>query len=218
MNPQDNETKYKTKYRIASTRLQSWDYGWNGSYFITICTANMNNYFGNVVNGKMNLSEIGQIANELWKEILQHVKNVKLGEFMVMPNHVHGIINLINNNDDNVNVETRHALSLQSQQTIGKKRFQNQGKNTISSIIGSFKSAVTKQAHERGFEFKWQSQFYDHIIRNEKSYQNISNYIIDNPVNWNDDEYNNVAISERSHLYNGEQNCETVSQIELEQL
>ncbi len=141
-------------------------------------------------NGKMVLLEIGEIANDLWLEIPNHAKYVKLGQFIVMPNHVHGIINLMNNTDNFV--ETRHTLSLQlPQKTIGQKRFQNQGANTISSIIGSYKSAVTKKAHKLGLEFKWQSRFYDHIIRNEQSYQNICNYIINNPLNWGDDEYNN---------------------------
>ena len=186
----EKPSKFKNRYRIASARLQSWDYGWAGAYFITICTANREKYFGDVINGKMVLLEIGEIANDLWLEILNHAKYVKLGQFIVMPNHVHGIINLMNNTDNFV--ETRHALSLQlPQKTIGQKRFQNQGANTISSIIGSYKSAVTKKAHKMGLEFKWQSRFYDHIIRDEQSYQNICNYIINNPLNWGDDEYNN---------------------------
>ena len=196
-----NPTLYKKKYRIASTRLQSWDYGWSGLYFITICTANRETYFGDIIHDEMNLSEIGQIAYNLWFEIPHHAQHIELGDFIVMPNHVHGIINLTNNIDNDVNannentvtVETRHALSLH-QQTIGQKRFQNQGKNTISSIIGSYKSAVTKQVHKSKLEFKWQSRFYDHIIRDEKSYQNIRNYIINNSVNWKDDEYNNGNI------------------------
>ncbi len=196
-------TKFKNKYRIASTRLQSWDYGSFGSYFITICTANRKEFFGNINNGKMNLSEIGQLAYDLWFEIPNHAQNIALGEFIVMPNHVHGILNLTNDDDDD-NVETRHALSLpqqpqQPEQTIGQKRFQNQGKNTISSIIGSYKSAVSKQAHKLILEFKWQSRFYDHIIRDEKSYQEICNYIINNPENWNDDTYNITEIFNKRH-------------------
>jgi putative transposase len=120
--------KYKNRYRISSTRLQNWDYGWNGAYFITICTDNRINYFGDIYNGKMQLSNIGVIANILWYEIKNHGKNIELGEFIVMPNHIHGILILNHYNDagtktinpngndndnDNDNVETRHALSLQ---------------------------------------------------------------------------------------------------------
>jgi REP element-mobilizing transposase RayT len=216
--------KFKNKYRIPSTRLQNWDYGLHAAYFVTICTQGRECYFGEVVNGKMNLSGIGIIADILWHEIKKHAPNIELGEFVVMPNHVHGILILNGNDDDddgndrnngnNDNVETTHALSLlqstnalsllqstnalspqspkseqSQQQTIGQKRFQNQGKNTLSSIIGSYKSAVSKHAHRLGFGFAWQSRFYDHIIRNEQSYQTISEYIINNPLKWNDDKF-----------------------------
>ncbi|MCD6180749.1 MAG: hypothetical protein J7K89_00005, partial [Candidatus Cloacimonetes bacterium] len=77
----------------------------------------------------------------------------------------------------------------QQQQTIGQKRFQNIGKNSVSSIIGAYKSAVTKHARRLGYDFAWQSRFYDHIIRNEKSYNNILHYIINNPGKWTDDKF-----------------------------
>ncbi len=113
-----------------------------------------------------------------------------------MPNHIHGILILDGNgnNDGDGNVETTHALSLQSptkQQTIGQQRFQNQGKNTISSIIGGYKSAVTKHANRLGFEFAWQSRFHDHIIRNDDEYERIKQYIINNPAKWGDDKFYN---------------------------
>jgi len=195
--------KFQNKYRIPSSRLQNWDYGQHAAYFVTICTQGRECYLGEVVHGKMNLSGIGIIADILWHEIKNHAPNIELGEFVVMPNHVHGIIILHGNNDNAVTVETTHvvetthALSLQSpqtpqspQQSIGKKRFQNQGKNTLSSIIGSYKSAVSKHAHRLGFVFAWQPRFHDHIIRNQQSYQTISEYIINNPLKWNDDTFN----------------------------
>ncbi|RKY75950.1 hypothetical protein DRQ07_11085 [candidate division KSB1 bacterium] len=96
--------------------------------------------------------------------------------------------------DDIDTVETGHALSLQQRKqqpkTIGQQRFQNIGKNSLSSIIGSYKSAVTKHALRLGYDFVWQTRFYDHIIRNEKSYKNIKYYIINNPAKWNDDDLN----------------------------
>jgi REP element-mobilizing transposase RayT len=84
--------KYMNKYRSESVRLQNWNYGWNAAYFITICARNRECFFGDVVNGKIQLSPVGAIANVLWYEIRNHAKNVELGEFIVMPNHVHGII------------------------------------------------------------------------------------------------------------------------------
>jgi len=105
--------KYKNKYRITSPRLQSWDYGWAGAYFITICTKNRVNYFGNIADGQSKFSSIGIIADILWHEIKNHAKNVRLGEFVVMPNHIHGILILDGDDRDRGrDVETRHALSL----------------------------------------------------------------------------------------------------------
>jgi len=105
--------KFKNKYRIPSARLQTWDYRWAGAYFITICTQNREHYFGKIEKGKMILSNVGVIANILWYEIKNHAKNVELGEFVVMPNHVHGILILNNDNArENANVGTSHVETL----------------------------------------------------------------------------------------------------------
>jgi REP element-mobilizing transposase RayT len=84
--------KYRGKYRIPSARWEKWDYGWNGAYFVTICTRNREAYFGDCVDGKMNLSEIGELAEKYWKEIPDHFPFVQLGAYVVMPDHVHGIV------------------------------------------------------------------------------------------------------------------------------
>jgi REP element-mobilizing transposase RayT len=200
------DEKYKDRYRASSTRLQNWDYGWNGAYFITICSKNRVNYFGDIVNGQSKLSPIGVVADVLWCEIKNHSQNVELGVFIVMPNHIHEILKLIEKNV--VSVETRHALSLlRKQQTIGQNRFQNQGKNTVSSIVGGYKSAVTKHVRRLGFDFAWQPLFWDHIIRDENEYQRIENYIINNPIKWANDKLNggegNVILEAKSD-YNEE--------------
>ena len=190
--------KFKNKYRIASSRAQWWDYGINASYFITICTKNREYYFGEISANKMHLSHTGLLADVFWQEINQHAKNVELDAYVVMPNHIHGI--LILNKDvnfdkegNNTGRETRHALSLPHQKklilNISLKRFQNQGKNTISSIIGSYKSAVTKHANRLGLEFGWQQRFHDHIIRNKAEFLKISNYIENNAANWATDKF-----------------------------
>ena len=107
------------------------------------------------------------------------------------------------NGENNGEVGAMHALRLQQtnnqsvdefqspepEKTIGQQRFQNQGKNTLSSIVGSYKSAVTKHANRLGLEFGWQPLFYDHIIRNQQSLQNISRYIKRNPQNWKEDKF-----------------------------
>jgi REP element-mobilizing transposase RayT len=195
--------RFKNKYRIGSTRLQKWDYSWSAAYFITVCTANRENYFGEINNQIMKLSHAGVLADVFWYEIKNHAQNIELDEYIVMPNHVHGIIILKGNNKskfDNVsstNVETRHALSLkppqnnQNAQTPGQQRFQNQGKNSVSSIIGSYKSAVSKHANRLELKMKWQPRFHDHIIRDGEEFQRIKNYIANNPANWNDDKFFN---------------------------
>ncbi|MGB3454529.1 MAG: transposase [Moheibacter sp.] len=202
------EDKYQNKYRIASARAQWWDYGWNRAYFITICTKNREHFFGEIKNGKMILTPLGAIAHVLWHEIPHHAKYVELGDFVVMPNHIHGILiidkpnsadeipkttNDVQTGAGGVRIEsdsgqTGHALSLSK--NPGQKRFQNIGKNTISSIVGSYKSAVTKYANRLELPHDWQDLFYDNIIRSDADYQRISNYIVNNPKNWKDDKLN----------------------------
>ncbi|MCX2839173.1 transposase [Salinimicrobium sp. MT39] len=191
--------KSGNKFRNGSIRLQHWDYGWDAAYFITICTKDRKHFFGEVQDGEIKLSSAGVIANVLWYEILHHAKNVELGEFVVMPNHIHGIIILNGNkspweNDGNDEAGPGMPWACNNppepEKTIGQKRFQNPGKNTISSIVGSYKSAVTKYANRMNLPFAWQSLFHDRIIRDSRSFQNISAYIQNNPQNWKEDNLN----------------------------
>ena len=188
------QNKFKNKYRISSARLQTWDYANNGVYFITICTQNRHHFFGHIQNQEMQLSEIGKFAEQYWYEIPNHFPMVELGNFVVMPNHVHGIL-VIDKMNDEPFVETRQCFvsTIKTNTIIGSSRFQNQGKNTISSIVGSYKSIVTKMSRQINPNFGWQSRFHDHIIRNSKSFENIQNYIEQNPLKWDDDRfYSNV--------------------------
>ena len=199
--------KYQNKYRIESARLQNWDYRREGAYFITICTKNRKHYFGKIKNGKMEFSNIGIIADILWSEIINHNDNIELGEFVVMPNHIHGI--LILNNNNTVVVETLHATSLQRQQQTKNKNDYfssiSPKSNSISTIIRSYKSAVTKHCHRLGFEFGWQTRFWDHIIRNNDEFYRISQYIIDNPLKWENDKLNggngNIVMENVAEYY-----------------
>jgi hypothetical protein len=124
--PAKSTNKFCGKYRTASTRLKTWDYASNGYYFITICTKNRHNYFGDIIDENIKLNQWGEIANKYWLEIPDHFDNVKIDAFIVMPNHIHGIIILENANinscrnidnanvndnvNDNANVETRQCL------------------------------------------------------------------------------------------------------------
>ena len=170
--------KFKNKYRIPSARLQGFDYGSNACYYITICTKNRVHYFGEIVNGEMQLSEIGEIAQSEWINTaeLRADMNLWLDEFVVMPNHFHCII-CIGDNEYN-RVVTEH-----------KNKFGAQRKN-LSSILRGYKSAVTTYARNNNIDFVWQERFHDSIIRDSKSLDNVRSYIFNNPQNWNDDELN----------------------------
>jgi len=194
--------KFQNRYRIASARLSTWDYSSNAAYFITICTARRQHYFGVIINSEMQLSKIGEYATECWMKIPNHFPYYHLDEFVVMPNHLHGIVVIekpfIDNSRGSIFVETTHALSpRQSNITETEKlepkpqhfRFRNQGKNTISAMVGSLKSAVTKLCNENKLAFGWQSRYHDHIIRDKDEYYRIKNYIITNPSNWKDDRF-----------------------------
>jgi len=178
---------YKNKYRIPSARLQSWDYRWCASYFITICTQKRLHCFGEIVDGEIQLSHIGILADVFWYEIINHTKNIILGEYVVMPNHVHGILNIVGSNNVVDPVEkTLHATSLRDERDE-KMALISPKSDSISAIIRSYKSAITKHAHRLGYEFAWQTRFHDHIIRSEKSYNQITEYVINNPQNWKND-------------------------------
>ena len=193
--------KYQNTYRVESARLKGYDYTQEGLYFITICTQNRENYFGEIVNGKMQLSNIGTLANVFWHEIKNHSKNVELHEFVVMPNHIHGVLEIVNSVDSVDSVETMHASSLPSsslpssspQQPPKNEQMQkiSPKSGSVSRIIGAYKSAVTKHAHRLGYQFEWQTRFYDHIIRTEADYKRIENYITENPRNWDEDKFYN---------------------------
>lgn len=181
--------KFNNKYRIEPARLQNWDYAQRVVYYVTICTANREPFFGMIQNNEMIYSNIGTIVTQEWIKTpeIRPDMNLELGEFVVMPNHFHGIL-FIGNNEFNSN-DGRDAMHRVSTDGIYKNKFGPQTKN-LSSIIRGFKSAVTVQAKQINPDFGWQSRFYDHIIRNPKSYDVISQYIIDNPKKWIEDEFN----------------------------
>lgn len=182
--------KFKNKYRIEPARLKNWDYGNSASYFITICTANRKHFFGKTENQDIILSSIGIIVEQEWVKTteMRPDMNLELGEFVVMPNHFHGII-FIGNNEFNLDCDSGDAMHRVSTDGIYKNEFGPQSKN-LASILRGFKSAVTVQARKIDPGFGWQSRFHDHIIRNTKSYDAISQYIINNPKKWVDDEFN----------------------------
>jgi REP element-mobilizing transposase RayT len=171
---------FNNKYRIPSARLQSWNYANAGMYFVTICTKDRVCHFGNIIESDLMPTEIGKIA---WSEWFKTVElrpdmNIELGEFVVMPNHIHGIV-MIGLNEFN-KPDNNHLSNSQN-------GFLPQSKN-LASIIRGYKIAVTTYARKNNIVFDWQTRFHEYIIRSEDDYVKISNYIIDNPARWKDDQ------------------------------
>jgi len=182
------EKKFKNKFRINSARHPIWDYADDGIYFITICTQDKINYFGDVVNEEMDLNGVGDVVNKFWLEIPKHFNNVILDEYIVMPNHVHGII-FIDNNDISTERERRDVALQRLYDYHGKNRQMSKispQQKSLSTIIRSYKSICTKIINQKYFtiNFAWQSRFYDRIIRNEHELNNVRNYIYNNPYKW----------------------------------
>lgn len=159
-------------------RLFGYDYSRDGYYFVTICTKNRKDYFGNVENGQMVLNDVGKIAQECWENIPNHFPHVILDEYIIMPNHIHGI--LIFQNAFNDDVGNKDFCSLHEDTA-----WQTQLSRSLSSVIRGFKIGVTKHMRENNnYEFAWQKSFYDHIIRSQQSLENIRLYIKRNPLVW----------------------------------
>ena len=189
--------KFRNKYRISSARLQNWDYGRHAAYFVTICTQGREHYFGNIMDREMQLSAIGKIAQTEWLKTfdLRPDMNLTMGEYIIMPNHFHAIIiigeNQFNTDGDGHVVETQCIASLPQTPPMPPSpanQFGPQRKN-LASIIRGFKIGVTTRARKINPGFAWQSRYHEHIIRNNKSFERISNYIRSNPENWEADRF-----------------------------
>jgi len=177
-------TLFKNKYRNESLRLKNYDYSQPGEYFITICTKNRKCLFGEIENGEMVLNNAGKIAEQCWIDIPFHFPNVSLDAFVIMPNHVHGII-IINKKSVIVGTNDNSSLRLPV-----NNKFRSPSK-TVGSIVRGFKIGVTKWFRQNTNVYDvWQSNYYEHIIRGNKELNRIRKYIINNPLNWvNDNNY-----------------------------
>ena len=160
--------KFNNKYRIPSARLQCWDYGADGIYFVTICTVGHEHYFGDIDDGVMKLNALGEIAYQRWMDITKHFPHVILDAHVVMPNHMHGIV-IIDNNLDKPDNDRKWKSGV------------------LGVIINQYKRAVTLEARKVNRDFAWQPRFHEHIVRNDQAFQTIEEYIQDNPLRWVDD-------------------------------
>lgn len=192
-----------------SIRLKGYDYSQVGLYFITICCQNRICRFGNIKNDEMILNEYGQIAYNEWIKLSERFPQIKLDVFQIMPNHMHGIIVL---HDIPVGAGFTPAQIINEPPAQNKMAIPNEivpqnetdiratarVSPTVSDIVGSYKSLVAngclnicKSKNEMMGKL-WQRNYYEHIIRDEKSYSCISEYIINNPVKWIGDTFNSI--------------------------
>jgi putative transposase len=166
-------------------RLSGYDYSKEGAYFITICTQGLICLFGEIKNQKMHLNQAGRMVQKWWDELNNKFRELKTDEFIVMPNHIHGIILV------GADLCVRPGLSFE-------KAVQSEKRKTLSQVIQWFKTMTTndylngiKEGNWEPYTGKlWQRNYFDHIIRNEKALNNIRKYIVNNPRHWNSDKEN----------------------------
>lgn len=159
-----------------SIRLKGYDYSQAGLYFITIVCQDRAHLFGKIKNGEMVLNDAGCIADECWLEITNHFPNVVLREFVVMPNHIHGIVEL----------KTEFAAAVGANDNSPLRS----PSKTIGSIVHGYKIGVTKWIrHNTDARNVWQRNYYEHVIRNHVEYQRLSKYIMNNPQRWDNDKF-----------------------------
>lgn len=146
-------------------RMQGWDFTSPGSYFVTICTKHMRPAFGTVVNGRMMLNDAGKITEQFWSEIPEHFPHVALDEYVVMPDHVHGLLHIPGSCRDGLG---------------GMEAFGKPVAGSIPTVIRSFKGAVTKAIGQK----LWHPRFYEVRARDDRARENIRRYILENPANY----------------------------------
>ena len=185
-----------------SIRLQDYDYSSEGAYFVTMCTQNRECLFGEIVNGQMILNEYGKIVEQCWNDLPNHYDNIALDAYVIMPDHFHGIIFIVGAIQESFNASVNSVDSVNAVDSINsvgaihelprlkqrqQQRQQQRRKMLLPKIVGRFKMNSAKKINQMrntpGISV-WQRNYYEHIIRDEKSLENIRNYIINNPLQW----------------------------------
>ena len=178
-----------------SIRLQCYDYSQAGALFITICTNNRENLFGDIVAGAMQLNDAGQTVERCWVDIPAHFPRVELDEFVIMPNHVHGVI-VLTDGMTTVGAKDIRAKDVRAKDVRAKNISPLQNRpagtsGTIGSIVRGFKIGVTKWFRQQNTIHEvWQRNYWEHIIRNETERDRFREYIRNNPARWELDKLN----------------------------
>lgn len=199
----DYQDKFAEKYRIKSARLLNWNYSTPGYYFITICTLNQNKFLGKIIDEQIILSSRGTVVQEELLKTFKIRRNIILDEYIIMPNHIHLLIKVISQNSVEThcvrlniknnrlnNIKTLNIYLLKKDAyNASLQKISIKSKEIIPNIIKLFKGSVSSRFKKQSIFFGWQSRFYDKIIRTEKEYVAIKQYIKNNPINWERDEY-----------------------------
>lgn len=176
------------KHHRRSIRFKGYDYTQPGAYFITLCTKARQCLFGDVVKGEMRLNSLGYIAFICWQEIPNHFPRVELDVFVIMPNHLHGILII---NETHVGTQQCFVPTIEENKIPKIEEFGKPVPGSIPTVIRSYKSVVTKRINlicsTKGRSLIWQRNYYEQINRDEQSLQNIRQYITENPYRWSDD-------------------------------
>jgi putative transposase len=192
----DPNMRIRDRHHRRSIRLHGYDYSQPGTYCVTLCSENMAETFGSVVDGSVKLSSLGLIVRECWLEIPHHITRAELDELVIMPNHLHGIIVL-------KEVGARHGVrvppdvgarhgALLSDELYLREGFGRPAAGSLATIIRLFKQAVTVRSKVRCGNSRriWQRNFYEHIVRDFDELEKARNYVRQNPLRWACDRYN----------------------------
>ena len=183
------------KHHRRSIRLKGYDYSQPGAYYVTIVTWHREFLFGEVVNGEMVLNKFGLVAKQEWEKLKRRFPNIELGAFIIMPNHMHGIIIIISGRGTAENLKYLDGES--SRRAPTQEAFQKPIKGSIPTIIRSYKSAVAYRINlmrrTQGIPV-WQRNYWEHIIRDQQDLQNKTDYIEANPMLWDEDDENPLNI------------------------
>jgi REP element-mobilizing transposase RayT len=179
-------------YHRHSIRLREYDYSQTGAYFVTVCTKDRESLFGEIVNGEMKLNDVGRMVESIWNELPHPYKGVETDEFVVMPNHFHGIIILVGAGPCACPVNEKSSYDTGGQPRGVAPTL------SLPDIVHRFKSLTTTRYKKGVAQFDWplfpgklwQRNYYEHVIRNEEELLQIREYIITNPIKWVLDEEN----------------------------
>jgi REP element-mobilizing transposase RayT len=179
------------KHHRRSVRLKGYDYAQLGGYFVTIVSYQRECLFGEIVNGEMCLNDLGKVVKLQWEKLVARFSMIELGTFVVMPNHIHAVIVIRNGRGTAENTHNKNFESLRRAPTT--ERFGKPVIASIPTVIRSFKAAATLRINllrEADALPVWQSNYYEHVIRNQADWERIDAYIQANPAMWADDDEN----------------------------